>query len=429
MKEDTACGGGENFDLHSIMESGRRFSFKEKMAYFRQITDQLDEHHQLMYMRMIGSAADREVLVYDEENGRMRPMLMFGSNNYLGLANHPYIKEQVKKAAQQFGTGIGGPPLLNGYTSLHRRLEERLAELKKTESAMIFASGYAANLGLVSGLADKDAILIYDAYSHASFTDGIKLSGAKSFRFPHNSMPALEEKLRIARLTNHGDIFVGVEGIYSMDGDAAPLDEAVEICKKYGAILMVDDAHGTGVAGKTGRGSEEAFGVEGKVDVIMGTFSKTFAVTGGFVAASADIINYLRFYARSYMFSATVSPLIIAAVDAALDVMQREPERLEQLRQNIAYAHACLERSGFTVSGNSAIIPIPVPQNMNIRKAAYDLHRIGIFLNSIEYPAVPLSGQRFRVSLMATHTVGDIDRLAEALAEVWIPAGEHEHAV
>jgi glycine C-acetyltransferase len=346
-------------------------------------------------------------------------MLMFGSNNYLGLANHPYVKEKVRQAIEKFGAGIGGPPLLNGYTSLHRELEERLAALKGAEDALIFSSGYGANVGLVTALMNPDCFVVYDAYSHASFCDGIKMSGVQSFRFPHNNIFILEQRLKNLRACSDKDIYVGVEGVYSMDGDLAPLDKLVELCKKYNAYLVVDDAHGTGVMGKTGSGTAEHFDVDGKVDLIMGTFSKTFAVTGGFVAGSKDITNYMRYFARSYMFSASLPPIVIAAVLAGLDVLQKDNGLLQSLRDNIKYTGKRLSSLGFNTGNETAIFPLIVPEEMNIRKAAFEFHKRGIFMNSIEYPAVPLSQQRFRISIMATHTNEDIDKLVEVIDEVW----------
>jgi glycine C-acetyltransferase len=344
---------------------------------------------------------------------------MFGSNNYLGLANHPYIKEYVCRMIQKYGAGIGGPPLLNGYTALHHELEERLAHLKGAEDVLIFSSGYGANVGLVSALMNNEDLVVYDSYSHASFHDGIKMSGAQAVHFSHNDVDLLAQTLERTQSMNFKDRFVGVEGVYSMDGDVAPLDKIVPICKRNNAILIVDDAHGTGVMGKSGSGTAEHFGFENEIDITMGTFSKTFAVTGGFVAASKSIINYLRFFARSYMFSASLPPTVVASVLAALDVMEKEPELVNKLKENINYTTHCLTQLGFPANSLTPIFPLRVPVNMNIRNASFEFHQKGIFINSIEYPAVPKSQQRFRISIMATHTKEDIDRLMEAITEIW----------
>ncbi|NWF89238.1 MAG: pyridoxal phosphate-dependent aminotransferase family protein, partial [Ignavibacteriaceae bacterium] len=379
MERTLGYSGGENFDLHSILLRGQKMNINEKTEFFGQFINDLSSNDQMLCMRCISSAADREVQVYDELSQSYHKMLMFGSNNYLGLANHPYIIQKVKEAVDEYGIGVSGPPLLNGYTKLHRELEEKLAEFKNAEDAMIFSSGYGANVGLVSGLMNRSSIVLYDAYSHASFCDGIKLSGAQSYCFPHNDLKSLEARLKLIRSKSSDDVFVGVEGVYSMDGDTAPLDELLVLCKRYDAILIVDDAHGTGVMGEDGKGTAEAYNVEGSVDITMGTFSKTFAVTGGFIVSSKEIINYLRFFARSYMFSASVSPAVAAAVLAGLEVIKNEPERLQNLCDNIQYANQLLNKLGFTASNKSAIIPLRVPLTMNIRKAAYEFHKRGVF--------------------------------------------------
>ena len=419
MKTGENYCGGENFDLHKILVKGKNLNLKEKTDLFNLFLRDLIDNNEMLCMRCITSAADREVEVLDSYDGKVKRMIMFGSNNYLGFANNPYVKEKAREAIEKFGAGIGGPPLLNGYTSLHKELEQRLAALKGTEDALIFSSGYGANVGLVSGLMNENSSVLFDAYSHASFCDGIKMSGVQSFRFPHNDIIILEQRLKNLRSWNNNDIYIGVEGVYSMDGDLAPLDKLVELCKKYNAYLIVDDAHGTGVMGKNGRGSCEHFNVDGKADLVMGTFSKTFAVTGGFVASSKSIINYLRYFARSYMFSASLPPVVAATVLAGLDLLEIEPGILQSLKNNIKYAAEKLSALGFAANADTAIFPLIVPEGMNVRKAAHEFHKRGIFVNSIEYPAVPLSQQRFRVSVMATHTKEDIDKLVTVVEEVW----------
>ena len=414
--------GGENFDLRDILLRGRSMKLAERTASFEGFLQSMQSHAANSCMRCISSPADREVLVIDPVSGCERSMLMFGSNNYLGLATHPYVKKQAAEALELFGAGLGGPPLLNGYTTLHRALEERLAALKGMEDAMVFSSGYGSNVGLVTGLASRADLIVYDAYSHASFCDGIKMSGAQSLMFSHNDPASLKVTLDQAVRRSPSDLFVGVEGVYSMDGDVAPLDRILPLCRSYGAHLIVDDAHGTGVMGPHGHGTAEHFGLEGKVDITMGTFSKTFAVTGGFIAGTKAIVDFLRYFARSYMFSASLPPVVIATVLAGLDVMEREPERLERLWHNIGLAKSALERIGFPSASQSAIIPLRVPSWMDMRKAGVLFSERGIFLNAIEYPAVPVSQQRFRVSIMATHTEEDIARLVSAVEEVWAMA-------
>jgi glycine C-acetyltransferase len=411
--------GGENFDLRDVLLRGRRMPLTERVHFFRDFLENLSSNKQMLHLRCISSPSDREVDVYDEYLGITRKMLMFGSNNYLGFANHPYIKEYVKDTIAKYGIGIGGPPLLNGYTKIHRELEERLASLKSAEDSLIFSSGYGANVGLVSALIGSDDYAVYDQYSHASFYDGLKMCGDHGIHFLHNNIESLKAKLEDARRLNPRNIYVGVEGVYSMDGDIAPLDEITAVCKQYDAILLVDDAHGTGTIGQHGGGVCDYFGLDGNIDVVMGTFSKSFAVTGGFVAASKPIVDYLRFFARSYMFSASISPITIASVLAGLDLLENDPSILYSLRSNVRYAVNLLNNIGFNVSSETPIIPLRVPIEMNIRDAAYKFHERGIFINSIEYPAVPASQQRFRISITANHTKEDINKLVEVIEEIW----------
>lgn len=409
----------ENFDLKEILFKGEKFSFTERMTFFSNfIKEQVNQKH-YFYMRETNSAADREVEVNDRYTGKQRKFLMFGSNNYLGLANHPHVREKVKECINQYGVGIGGPPLLNGYTRLCRSLEERLAAIKKKEDAIIFSSGYSTNIGIVTSLVNKDDLILYDELSHASLVDGLTIHRKKALRFRHNDIENLSHMLQKYGNQPHRDVFVSVEGVYSMDGDIARLDEIVPVCKRHHTILILDDAHGTGVMGKKGHGTAEHFDVEDGIDVAMGTFSKAFAVTGGFVCASKPLIDYLRFFARSYMFSAALSPMVLAAVDAALDVVEREPHRRKQLSDNIQYLTQKLNAIGFDIHPLTPIFVLPVPDYMEIRKAAYQFHQRGIFLNAVEYPAVPRRLQRFRISLMSDHTQEDMDRLITAIEEVW----------
>ncbi|MCW8850195.1 MAG: aminotransferase class I/II-fold pyridoxal phosphate-dependent enzyme [Melioribacteraceae bacterium] len=411
--------GGENFDLRQILLNGRTKCLNDRTKYFEKFIHGLVKRKEMQHLRIISSAADRKVIVKDLYSGELKEMLMFGSNNYLGLSNNPYVVERTGQTLRKYGAGIGGPPLLNGYTILHQALEERLANMKKSEGALIFSSGYGANVGLLSSLINRGDIVIHDAYSHASFTDGIKMASANSLKFPHNDLQRLKELLSGTSGMNSGDVFVGVEGVYSMDGDTAPLDKIVPLCKSKNSILIVDDAHGTGIMGPTGKGTAEHYGVEENVDITMGTFSKVFSVTGGFVTASKSIINYLRFFARSYMFSASLSPVTIATVLAGLDVIEKEKGLLESFKNNVNYIRSGLQKQGFNIVSTTGVFPLMVPEHMNIRIAAYEFHKRGIFLNSIEYPAVPVSQQRFRLSIMASHTKEDIDRLLGVIEEVW----------
>lgn len=419
MNTTISYSGGENFDLRSMLVRGKRLRLADKVGLFASFLDDLKGKGELLTMRRIVSASDTEVDVVDPGSRAIRRMVMFGSNNYLGFANDPYVRRRAEEALRTFGAGIGGPPLLNGTTSLHRDLEVRLAALKGTEDAVIFPSGYSANVGIPSALANPNDLVIYDAYSHASFCDGITMSGAESMRFPHNDLERLSHLLDRSCGDTSRDVFVGVEGVYSMDGDLVPLDRVLAMCHAHGAIVILDDAHGTGTVGATGRGTAEQFGCEGQVDITMGTFSKTFAVSGGFVAADRSVVEYLRYFARPHMFSAALPPVVIASVHAGLDLLEREPERIDALRKNVRYALEGFRSAGIDISTDSAILPLRVPVTMDVRRAAVRLHEKGLFVNAVEFPAVPVSQQRFRISMMATHTTAQIDRLVEGVHEVW----------
>jgi glycine C-acetyltransferase len=414
--------------LLEIFLKGRRLSFRERTALFSGFFGGLMRHEPAggMIFRQVLSATDREVLVRNHD-GTTQRMLMFGSNSYLGLPTHPHVKARVREALGRWGAGVGGPPMLNGYLGLHRALEERLAAFEGTEEVVLYGSGYAANVGLMSSLPVSGDVVLYDAFSHASFIDGVALAGHHALTFPHNDLATLEAHLEALR-DRPGDRFVGVEGVYSMDGDLAPLDRLVALCRRYGAVLVVDDAHGTGVTGG-GRGTAHRFGVHGEVDVVMGTFSKAFGVSGAFAACARPVADYLRLCSRAYVFSASLPPTTVAAVLAGLDVIEREPERHARLVENTRRLAAGLRRLGFPAHEESAIFTLPVPLPMNIRAMAFAFHRRGLFLNHVEFPAVPPSAQRFRISVMSEHTAEDLDRLLTGVEEVWAEHQPHGDGV
>ncbi|CTP82315.1 transferase [Xanthomonas translucens pv. arrhenatheri LMG 727] len=415
---------GENFDP-ALLFDNRGMRLRQRAQYVATLVAHDREQGRMPYHRQICSPADRQVLLRDGAGGAARPVLMFGSNNYLGLANHPHVRERVGRAIAEYGTGIGGPPFLNGYLRITRELEERLAAHKGQEDAMIFPSGFSANLALPGALARNGDRIYYDAYSHASWFDGLKLAGLSSRRFPHNDLQRLAHWLERSGRCEQ-DTFVAVEGVYSMDGDLAPLDQLVPLCKRHSALLVVDDAHGSGVLGAQGGGSGEHFGVAQEIDVLMGTFSKTLAVNGGFVCASRPLIEYLRWISRSYMFSAALPPATIAAAHGALDVIAAEPERMRQLHANAAGLCARLNALpwGLDVSTPSAILIVHTPPDMDAKAAAMRLEQLGLFVNPVHFPAVPRGQERLRISVMATHTEQDLDRLAEGIDRIW---GEHAH--
>ncbi|WP_412062783.1 aminotransferase class I/II-fold pyridoxal phosphate-dependent enzyme [Rubrivirga sp. IMCC45206] len=373
----------------------------------------------LQYRRVLGPM-DRVVTV-QSHTGPPRPMLMFGSNNYLGLATHPTVVRRVQRAVAEHGAGVGGPPALNGHGPLHRELEERLADLEGQEAALLYGSGYAANVGLLSALPAPGDLVIYDAHSHASFIDGIKLGRIEGRAVPHGDLRALEAALAAHR-PNHRDVFVNVEGVYSMTGDVSRLDRVAELCRRYDAALIVDDAHGTGVTGPGGRGTLAMFDACEAATAVVGTFSKSFAVSGGFVAASRAVVEYLRYFSRAYVFSASPSPAVCAAVLAGLDVIEQEPEIHGRLVENAAVLADGLRALGFEADGVTPIFSLPAPPDADVRAMAHAFDARDVFVNHVEAPVVPAREQRFRLSVSAVHTRADIERLLAAVAEVWAGA-------
>lgn len=405
------------YNLKSMAIIHRHCSFKGKLENFRGFIEELKRRNELSFFRVVHSPMDREVWVTMHGENKPRKMLMFGSNNYLGFADDRYIKEKVCEAIKKFGVGVAGPPILNGYSKLTRKLELRLANLKGCEDAMLFPSGFQTNLGLISALFSKNDNVLFDELSHASFYAGLKQSKARSCAFRHNDLQDLESKILEMNINNQ--LFIGVEGLYSMDGDLSPLDKILKISNKNNAICVLDDAHGTGLLGQSGGGTHEHFNVPDGEIVFMGTFSKCFSVNGGFIAAKKEIIEFLRYHAKPYMFSASLSPAIMAAVHAGIDLIETEGWRRDKIRQLRDYAVRKLQKFDFVEMPEAAIIAIHVPHFLNIRRITCKLHRIGFFVNAVEYPAVPENKQRLRISLMINHTFEDIDTLCNALEVVW----------
>jgi glycine C-acetyltransferase len=403
----------ENFSpLEFLKLVDRRLD--EKVKFINRLIDEAKVQDTQIFMREICGPSGREVEVRDPRGGKTRKMLMFGSNNYLGFAHHAMIAERVRERCARFGLGLGGPPLLNGYTSLHAELERKLADAKGKEAALLFSSGYLANMGWVTGLIGPEDAIIFDEDSHASFIAGLKINQLRPRTFRHNDMASLRERLdEVAG--NDRDIFVTTEGVFSMSGDVAKLDEIIALKREYGFYLVVDDAHGLGTLGEKGHGVHEHFRT-GEIDVIMGTFSKTLAATGGFLAASQELVDFLRFTASSYMFSASLPPAVVAQVLSALEMMDSEPWRIQNLRYNTRYLIERLEEVGIRVRSDSAIVGVPVERSIDIRRLCRNMHDRGIFVNVVEPPAVPPNGQRIRISLMAEHTEEDLDRLARELS-------------
>ncbi|HOA82448.1 MAG TPA: pyridoxal phosphate-dependent aminotransferase family protein [Thermodesulfovibrio thiophilus] len=362
------------------------------------------------YFRVIESAQGPEVIM----NGRK--MIMIGSNNYLGLTNHPKVKEAAINAIKKYGTGCAGSRFLNGTLDIHIELEEKLAKFMRKESALIFSTGFQVNLGVISSLIGKDDVVIIDKMDHASIVDGCRLSFGEVKRYKHNDIEDLE---RVLKECNGKPKLVIVDGVFSMEGDIAKLPEVVKLCKKYGARLMVDDAHGIGVLGQTGRGTSEHFGVEEDVDLVMGTYSKSLASIGGFIAGARDVINYIKHFGRAFIFSASPPPASVAAVSAAIDIIENEPERREQLWRNTNKMLKSFRELGFDIGvAETPIIPVIVGEDELAFKFVMMLQEEGIFANVAVSPAVPPGKALIRTSYMATHTDEHLDRVLEAFKKV-----------
>jgi 8-amino-7-oxononanoate synthase len=346
-----------------------------------------------------------------------RRLLMLGSNNYLGLTTHPKVRRAAIEATERYGTSCTGSRFMNGTLALHRELESRLADFLHKEAALVFSTGYQTNLGVIATLVCRDDYTITDKEDHASILDGCLLAGGQMKRFPHNDMEVLERAL--ASCPAEAGKLVIVDGIYSMAGDIAPLPQIVPLCKRYGAHLLVDDAHSIGILGDHGRGTANHFGLDDQVDLIMGTFSKSFASLGGFIAGPRDILLYVQHMARTFIFSASATPANTAAALAALEVMQEEPERIVHLKALADRFRAGLKGLGFdTGTSCTPVVPIHLGERMRtlvMWKALYDR---GVYTNPVIPPGVPPNKSLLRTSLMATHSFEQIDRALSVFAEV-----------
>ncbi|WP_295712383.1 pyridoxal phosphate-dependent aminotransferase family protein [Mucilaginibacter sp.] len=386
-----------------------------KIAEF-QVANMLREKGLYPYFRPIESAQDTEVLI---DNKRV---LMFGSNSYLGLTNHPKIKEASKKAIDKYGTGCAGSRFLNGTLDIHIELENRLANYVGKEATVLFSTGYQVNLGVLSCITGRNDYIILDEYDHACIIDGSRLSFSKVIKYAHNDMNDLRRKL--ALLPEDAVKIIAVDGIFSMEGDIVKLPQIVALADQFGANIMIDDAHSLGVIGHKGAGTASHFNLTDDVDLIMGTFSKSLASLGGFIASDKDTIDYIKHRARSLMFSASMPPGSVASVIAALDIVETEPERIQKLWDNTNYAMKLLLDEGFDLGPTeSPILPIYVRDNEKTFLVTKQLQADGVFVNPVVSPAVPSDSSLLRFSLMATHTFAQIDEAVEKLAKAFKEVG------
>ncbi len=343
-------------------------------------------------------------------------LIMCGSNNYLGLTTHPKVRQAAIDAISRFGTSCTGSRFLNGTLELHEQLEGELAQWTGKEAALVFSTGMQTNLGVISAMVTHDDVVVLDKQDHASIVDGAKLAWGETKRYRHNDMADLERVL--SKIPSEKGILIVVDGLYSMEGDIAPLPEIIALCRKYGARLMVDDAHAMGVLGG-GHGSAAHFDVTQDTDLIMGTFSKSFASLGGFIAGDEPVIHYIKHHARSLIFSASIPPSNAAAALAALEVMREEPERIQRVNANGAYIRKELRRLGFDIGASTTpVVPIIIGDDMRTIFAWKALFEAGVFVNPVLSPAVPEGRQLLRTSYMATHTDDQLNRVLEIYERV-----------
>jgi len=344
-------------------------------------------------------------------------VLMFGSNSYLGLSDDPRLKEAAIAAINKYGTSCSGSRFLNGTLDIHLELEEKLARLVGKEEAVTYSTGFQVNLGIVS-LGTRDGYLFLDSYDHASIIDGSRLSFSKVLKFAHNDMNALEDKLKVAP-ANAPKLIV-VDGVYSMSGDLAPLPTILDLADKYNAAVMVDDAHSLGVFGEQGRGTANYFGVTDRVDLIMGTFSKSFGSLGGFIAGNKTMLNYIKHNSRSLIFSASMPPANVAAVSKAIDIMLEEPERISHLWDITNFAHEEFVRRGFDIgTTESPIFPLYVRDTEKCLTAVRDALDEGVFITPVIPPAVPQDSVIIRFALMATHSKEQVEEGIDKLEKIF----------
>jgi 8-amino-7-oxononanoate synthase len=362
------------------------------------------------FFRKLESPQDSEVMV----NGKR--VIMAGSNNYLGLTTHPRVKEAAIKAIEKFGSGCAGSRYLNGNLEIHDELEMKLARFFRKEAALVFATGYQTNLGAISALLGRNDVAIIDKYDHASIIDGCRLSFGQVKKYRHNDMRDLE---RVLEATKDKGTMIIVDGVFSMEGDIADLPNIVKLAKAYGARVMVDDAHAIGVLGEGGRGTAEHFGLEDQVDLIMGTYSKSLAAIGGFVAGSTEVISFIKHIGRSMMFSASLPPSLVATVSTALDIIEEQPQLRIQLWKNTHKMLKGYKELGYdTGISETPIVPIIIGNSLKVYEMCKLLFEDGVFVNPVVSPAVPPGRELLRTSYMATHTEEQLDKVLTTFEKV-----------
>lgn len=378
------------------------------MGIFHQDLIQIKEAGLYRELKKIDSHAGTRVVVDGKE------LLMMASNDYLGYCSQPAIKQAEQKALHTWGAGSGAARLISGNAAIFRDLEKKIARLKGTEDALVFSTGYMANIGLLSAVAEKEDVIYSDALNHASIVDGCRLSRAQVEIFPHRDTNVLETFLKNGKQFRRR--FIITDGVFSMDGDLAPLPRMAELARSYRAQLIVDDAHGTGVLGRRGGGTIEHFGLEGRVDIIMGTLGKALGCFGAFIAGSSELRDYLINRARTFIYTTALPPAVIAGAIEAIELLGKEPQTRQALQDNISFFRKGLQDLGFNIlASTTQIIPVLVGDTQTAMRLAGDLMDEGLFIQAIRPPTVAEGSARLRITLMATHTKDDLTRALEIL--------------
>ena len=371
----------------------------------------------MVYAQPMMSSPKTEFQVYDHNTQSVREFINFCSYNYLGYSYHPEIKQAVKDAIDTFGTGAVSAPLLSGYSHPIQLLEEAMATLKGKEAAVVFSTGYGTNLGVLSALLQPGDVAVLDILSHASIYDGVRLGGADIKVFAHNNPKHLEKVLKGLEGRR---VMVCVEGVYSMDGDTANLPELIPVCKKYGAKILVDEAHASLIFGERGGGVAEHFGLEGQVDIAIGTFSKSFGSIGGFVAGSEKLMTYLRMYANSYVFSCAMAPHTAVGINKVIELFQQDDSERDVLWENTHYMHARLKEAGLDIAETkSQVIPVMAGNDHRLREISKRIQAKGLLTGVVAYPAVSKNKTRLRLSVSSKHTREQMDRCVSIIQEVF----------
>ncbi len=406
----------DDYTLADFFEFASDDLFEVTDYFWDWISDAVSKQY-MVYGQPIMSAPAAEFKVYDRYKDSVRNFLNFCSYNYMGYSIHPEVIKAVKDTLDQYGTGAVSAPLLSGYYGLVKQLEDEIAQMKGKEAAIVFSTGYATNLGILSGLLRPGDVAVMDILSHASIYDGVRLSGAEIKVFAHNSPKHLE---RVLKGLNSKRVIVCVEGVYSMDGDLSNLPEIIPICKKYGAKILVDEAHASLVFGKKGGGVAEHFGLEDQVDISIGTFSKSFGAIGGYAAGNEKLMLYLRVFARSYMFSCAMAPHTAAGILKILEIFRKDKSALNKLWDNTRYMHAQLRKAGLDIAETkSPVVPVMAGSDLRLREISKRLQQKGLYTGVVTYPAVSKNKTRLRLSVSANHTKEQMDKCVRILKEVY----------